>query len=481
MKKHILALVILATAFSCVPKLEKPPDLDLDVPQNWISIETTGEGEMSQWWTRFNDPRLNQLVDIVLRENYDLKAAATRLDAAYALERIAGADLYPQLSANLNASRQKRNFVGFPFGGSRDEVQSFTSNLFGISLNISWEIDLWGRIRAAKSAAVADFQATEAELYGYQLSFIGQTVKAWFAAIEIMEQVRLSEATVKNYRTTNDQVHRRYRLGLRPSLDVRLSESNVATAEATLLLWQNQLQQIKKLLDSLLGRYPSGQFELTEKLPAIYEDVPAGMPADIVRRRPDLVAAEKRLAASYARVIESQRALYPRISLTGSTGTSTDEFKNLISGDYSVWNLIGNLLQPIFQGGRLRAGVDLAQAREAEALALYASSVLNAYSEVEIALAAEEFLDEREAALRTAVEQSLAARDLADDRYARGLTDLIEVLEAQRRAFLSQSQLIGVQRARLDNRVDLYLALGGDIYEVTPAQQSLTKEIQTNE
>jgi NodT family efflux transporter outer membrane factor (OMF) lipoprotein len=348
-------------------------------------------------------------------------------------------------------------------------------------LNVSWEIDLWGRIRAAKSAAVADFQATEAELYGFQLSFIGQTVKAWFAAIEIMEQLRLSEATVENYKTTNEQVHRRYRLGLRPSLDVRLSESNVASAEATLLLWQNQLQQIKKQLDTLLGRYPAGRFDLSEKLPAVEEEVPAGLPADIVRKRPDLVAAEKRLAASYARVIESQRALYPRISLTGSAGTSTDEFKNLLNGDYSVWNLVGNLLQPIFQGGRLRAGVDLARAREMESLALYAASVLNAYAEVEIALAAEEFLAEREDALRTATEQSLAARDLADDRYARGLSDLIEVLEAQRRAFLSQSQLIGVQRARLDNRVDLYLALGGDFIEATRPQTLAKKEIHSDE
>jgi multidrug efflux system outer membrane protein len=481
MKKPIVFLGILFLAISCVPKLEKPPDLDLNVPQHWISTETMAEGGLSRWWTRFNDPRLNQLVEVVLRENYDLKAAATRLDAAAALARIAGADLYPQVSVGLNGSRQKRNFVGFPFGGSGEEVQSFTSNLFGISLNVSWEIDLWGRIRAAKSAAVADFQATEAELYGYQLSFIGQTVKAWFAAIEIMEQLRLSEATVKNYKTTNEQVHRRYRLGLRPSLDVRLSESNVASAEATLLLWQNQLQQIKKQLDTLLGRYPAGRFDLSEKLPKVEEEVPAGLPADIVRKRPDLVAAEKRLAASYARVIESQRALYPRISLTGSAGTSTDEFKNLLNGDYSVWNLVANLLQPIFQGGRLRAGVDLAKAQEMESLALYAASVLNAYAEVEIALATEEFLAEREEALRTATEQSLAARDLADDRYARGLTNLIEVLEAQRRAFLSQSQLIGVQHARLDNRVDLYLALGGDFMEVTRPQTLAKKEIHSNE
>lgn len=481
MKKWVHVFILSSLLISCVPKLEKPPDLEIAAPQYWTSQTETIEGTIAQWWTDFDDPGLNEAIEAALNENYNLKAAAARVDAAVAMARIVGSELYPQVNLGLSGSRRKQNFVGFPFGESSDGVPSVTSSLFGVSLNVSWEIDLWGRIRAGKSAAVTDYEATIADYIGFQLSLVGQTAKAWFAAVEAERQVQLSEATLENYRTTNAQVHRRYRLGLRPSLDVRLSESNVADAEALLFLRRNQLQGIKRQLETLVGRYPAGNIKLSSSLSPELKPVPAGLPAEVVRKRPDLISAEKRLASSYARVIESERALYPRISLTASGGTSTDDLKNLLNGDFSVWNLIGNLLQPIFQGGRLRAGVDLAEARELEALAFYAQSVLYAYSEVETALEAETWLAEREKALQTAVDQAMAARDLAQSRYARGLTDLIEVLESQRRAFLSQSQLLIVKRQRLDNRIDLYLALGGDFMNAKSNETTLFRETPSND
>ncbi len=460
MKKITVLGLMVGLSIGCAFQA-KTPKLDMETPLDWSSEPESHRGEISQWWMRFGDQRLNDVVEAVLRRNYDLQAAAARVEGTAAVARIAGADLYPQISAGLSGSRQKRNFVGFPFPGSESDVPSATNNLFGVSLNVSWEIDLWRRLRAGQAAAVGDWMAAEADLWGYRLSLIGQTVKAWFAAVEVEQQIRLSEATLTNYQATDRQVLRRYRLGLTPSLDVRLSSSNVLSQEALLIQWRNQLQQIKRQLEALLGRFPKGAIRLSEGLPRVTERVPAGLPADILHRRPDLVAAESRLMAANARVAESRKALYPRISLTSSAGTSSDELNNILKGDYSVWNLVGNLLQPLFQGGRLRAGVDLAKTRESEALAVYARTALEAFREVETALTAERLLSERETALRKAAAQAVAARELADDRYTRGLTDLIAVLEAQRRAFLSQSQLLGVQRQRLENRVDLYLALGG--------------------
>jgi NodT family efflux transporter outer membrane factor (OMF) lipoprotein len=464
-RKYLLLLVGVIFLVSCVPQLREPPRLDVDVPQEWTAGETDEKEEDSPWWTRFDDPNLNQAISGVLEKNYDLKAASVRVEAAAALAKIAGADLYPQVSADLSASRQKRNFVGFPFPQEGSGVPSVTTSLYGLSLGASWEIDLWGRIRAARSAAAADFHASQADLAGFRLSIAAQTSKVWFTAVEAQQQVSLAKATLENYRATNNQVLRRYRLGLRPSLDVRFSESNVAAAEAILSQRRNQLQRIKRQLEILLGRYPAATIALSESLPTVSGQIPAGVPADIVRRRPDLVAAEKRLAAANVRVAESRRALYPRISLTGSAGTSSDELKNLLNGDYSVWNIVGNLIQPLFQGGRLRAGIKLAKAREKEVLFLYAQKVLNAYAEVETALSAEMYLEQRESALRAASEQAMAARRLAETRYNRGLIGLIEVLEAQRRAFDSQSQLLNVRRQKLENRVDLYLALGGDFQD----------------
>jgi len=481
MKKIVFLLAFTLTSLSCVSKLREPPELDFDVPDKWVSGELKAEGDISQWWTRFGDQKLNSIIPIVLKENYNLRAAGARLETAAALARLARADLYPQSNLILNAIRQKRNFLGFPFPGSDTGVPSVTTNLFGVSLDVNWEVDLWGRIRASKSAAIADFQASQADLTGFQLSLAGQTAKAWFAAVEAEDQVQLGEATVENYRATNEQVFARYKRGLRPSLDVRFSESNLAAAEAVLLQRQDQLQRIKRQLEILLGRYPAAKISVSDKLPEILDPIPAGLPADIISRRPDLIAAEKRLAAANLRVAESRRALYPRISLTGSGGTSSDELSNLLSGDYSVWNLIGNLFQPIFQGGRLRAGVNLAKARERETLALYAYAVLNAYSEVETALATEKLLKDVEKALQIAAEQAVAARKLAEDRYSRGLANLIEVLEAQRRAFDSQSQLLSVRRQRLENRIDLFLALGGDFYIDSITQSPIEKEAKSDE
>ena len=210
-----------------------------------------------------------------------------------------------------------------------------------------------------------------------------------------------------------------------------------------------------------MGRYPAAALNPGIALPALPEAVPAGLPADLVSRRPDLVAAERGLAASYARYTQAKRALFPRISLTGSAGTSSKELENLLDGDFSVWNLAGNILQPLFQGGRIRGGIQQAASQSEQALALYVHSVLAAYAEVENALAAEGFLAKRQAALETATEQALAARRLAEDRYASGLVDLNTMLDAQRGAYASESQLIAVRRQRLENRVNLHLALGG--------------------
>ena len=176
LKRNFIFFPLLLLSLSCVPKLKAPPELAVDVPQTWVSEEASTEGDISRWWTRFNDPGLNTVIDTVLMENNDLKAAVARLDAAAALARISGADLFPQIGGSFGASRQKRNFVGFPIPGGSDGVLSSVTNLFGVSLDLSWEVDLWGRIRAGKAAAAADFQATAADLIGFQLS-LGQLVQ----------------------------------------------------------------------------------------------------------------------------------------------------------------------------------------------------------------------------------------------------------------------------------------------------------------
>ena len=461
--RTVLSLTFLAAGTGCVkaPPVETP-ELPVTTPDVW----TTGEDVASQvdpdWWTSFGDEGLNAVVAEALEKNYDVAVAAARLEQASADAKVAAADLYPQVQASLNGTRRKQNFIGFPIPGAPEgTVFSTIATNLGVSVDVSWEIDLWGRLSSQARASVATYQASAADLDGVRLSIAGQTVKAWFAAAEASEQLRLAEATLASFRDSTEQVEQRYQAGIRPSLDYRLSLANLAGAEANLYTRQQQLDLATRQLEVLLGRYPGAELATPVALRATPTEIPSGIPSELVARRPDLAAAERRLAASGELVSVAKAARYPRITLTASGGTATAALADLLDGNFGVWSLVGGLVQPIFQGGRIRGGIDRAEAVEAEGLAGYVGAVLFAYLEVERGLAAEAFLADREASLAEASEQSSAAESLADERYRSGLEDYVTVLESQRRSFDAESALISVRRLRLDNRVDLFLSLGG--------------------
>jgi len=454
-------LVVLAGCSVAAPPATTP-ETGVEVPDEW-SAETgdlVGSPD-PMWWNAFGDERLTALVQEALESNRDLLAAAARVRQAEATARIAGADLEPQVGVGLNGSRQKQNFVGFPIPGAEDRVLSTVYSRYGVSMDVSWEIDLWGRLGAQAREGMANFQASRADLAGARLSIAGQAAKAWFALGEARLQLELAERTVETFRRSTGQTRSRFERGIRPSLDVRLALAQLAAARASIDARRQQLDATQRQLEILVGRYPAAALAAPEDLLPVPERVPAGLPAALVSRRPDLAAAERRLVAADQRLKSARASLYPRLALTASGGTSSAALGDLVNGDFSVWSLVGNLTAPLFQGGRLRAGVDLAEAGVDVNLANYVSAVLGAYAEVETALAAERFLADRTASLDEAAEQSIAAERLANDRYRAGLSGYITVLEAQRRSIEAQGALITARRVQLDNRVDLYLALGG--------------------
>ncbi len=471
-----LIIVPLLVACASAPGSQKLPAV-VAPPPAWSVPQ--GEGAIEQkWWSQLGAAGLDSLVAEALTHNFDLQAAGARLQQAASQARIAGASQWPQLAASASGSRRKQNFIGFPIPGGDGQVNSTTSDNFGVDLSASWEIDLWGRLRAGAQAGVADWQAARADWQAARLSLAAQTARAYFAAVEARHQVNLAAATVGNYRISTELITSRYRRGVQSSLDVRLGRSSLASAEAVLQQRRQQLDRAQRQLELLLGRYPGAAVELAAELPAVGAPVPAGLPAELIGRRPDLAASERRLAAADRRLVEARRALYPRISLTGSGGRSSDALADLLDGDFSVWNLIGNISQPLLQGGRLRAGVDLAGARVEQAVANYAQAALRAYAEVELALASEGFLDQQQRALEEAAAEAVAARQLAEDRYGEGLADLITLLESQRRAFDAESRLLGVQRQQLDARIDLHLALGGGF---APSAEFVPTSMETSQ
>jgi NodT family efflux transporter outer membrane factor (OMF) lipoprotein len=468
-----LGLVLIGCASA--PPRAPAPGLP-EPPGSWTAAAENGGEPAPEWWRDLGAPGLDAAVAAALERNHDLQAAAARVDQAAAQARIAGADRVPQVGVSGSGSRAKQNFVGFPIPGREGEVLSTTSSRYGVSLDVSWEIDVWGRLREGSRGALADHQAATATWAAARLSLAGQTAKAWLAVAESVEQLALARATAQSFRETERQVRSRFERGLSPSLDLRLAIANREAGEALLASRELQLDASRRQLEVLQGRYPSASGALPARLPELPAPVPAGLPAELVGRRPDLAAAERRLAAAGARWRAARRSLYPRLSLSASGGSSSGALQDLTDGDFSVWSLVGNLLQPLFQGGRLRAGVDLAAALRDEQLASFIQAALRAYAEVETALAAEQRLVEATRHLTAAAVQSRAAQELAANRYRSGLSDLITVLESQRRALQARGERIATQRQLLENRIDLYLALGGGFDAPVPADDRESQE-----
>lgn len=434
----------------------------VSIPETWSRGESIPDSGRFDWWICFADPGLNQVVTRVLERNQDLQAAAARIEVAKSDARIAGAPELPQLDLAMNWGRQRQNFVGLPIPGAEGRVLSRTFTSTGISLNLGWEIDLWGKVKAGKLAAMANTQARTAELVAARLSLAAQAVKAWFWATEARRQVDLARSSVKSYQVSTRRIQARFERGIRPALDLRLALTELRIAEASLQQRLEQAERSVRQIQILMGDYPDGNFTVGDDLPKMPGQVPGGLPSELVYRRPDLVAAERDLLAADTRIIQARSQLRPSFILTSAIGTSTDQLRDLLATDLFIWSLIGNAAQPIFNRGRLKAGVSKSQALANEAAARYQSSILSAYNDVESALATEEVIIRREEALELAAKQSIAARNLAEDRYRSGLAGIIILLAAQRTAINSESQLLTVRRLRLENRVDLYLALGGD-------------------
>ncbi len=327
--------------------------------------------------------------------------------------------------------------------------------------NLSWEIDLWGRIRAAREAAEAELSATLDDLESARLSLAARTAQAYFELAEAALQVEVAATSVRDRGTIAKLVQSRFQGGLTRGLDVRLTLTDVENAKAELARAQNQREVAARRLEVLLGRYPAGVVGAPRALMDLPAAVPAGLPATLLARRPDLKASLARLTAADWRVASAKVALLPRLTLTGSGGSASGEIGDLIRPSAAIWSLGAGLVQPLYQGGRLRATIQQQNARAAEALNRYRETALGAFREVEDALAAESWLRRLAEALREAVTQTAASRELAVYSYRQGLTDILTLLDSYRSTLSAESEHLAVRRELLTNRIGLYLALGG--------------------
>lgn len=476
--------VCLAFLTACRAPERQDVPTDIELPERFVALTDTTppDGDVPElWWRTFDDPRLDELVRDAFSGNRNLRVLAHRLTRGMAEATIAGADLWPKLEAGVNGQRQRINFIGFPIQGAGGGIASTTYNQFGLALRLSWELDLWGRVRSLEEAALAEVQASEADLAGAFHSLAGQVTKAYFAVIEARKQLELTDELIGSYRDTHREVQDRAAVGLAPQVDARLAAADLSAAQALREQRRETLERNRRALQILLGHYPDGAFEGASQLPEVPGPVPIGLPAQLLTRRPDLAAAERRVAAARSTLHSAEADLLPRFSLTASGGTTTAEVKDLLDGDFRVWSIAGNVLQPIFEGGRLRARVRAREAEVQEAIETFADSLLQALSEVETALAVEGLLAERETHLSVAVREAREAMRLAEDRYREGLDSLLPVLEAKRRVLDNESAAIAVRGVRLQNRVDLHLALGGGYPSTLDTNEELAGTTQREE
>jgi len=458
--------VLAALAASCASVDKSLLEAQLPTPPDaWTADPEASTPPMGDWVAAFNDTILRSLIDDALTNNNELLAAAASLDQARAGSRIALADLLPQLSASFNASRNA--IVTSPTtaaqaGGTGGGSERLYINNYVLGGSASWEIDVWGRLTDETRAAYRDANAAYGDLAAAQLSLAGNVSQSWFSLIEARQQRELAERDVtareRNLRVTE----RRYERGVASSLDVRLSRSALASSQASLALRKRLEKEASRRLEVLLGRYPEAELEAAQSLPSLPALTGAGAPGEILARRPDLLAAEARMKAAGLRARAARKQFLPRLTLSAGINTSGPEIADLIDPDRLAGNIAGGLLQPLFQGGRILANSKRARAAAETALFNYAQTVLSAYEEAENALAAETLLAEQENALKVAFEEAAAAEELTERRYASGAATIFNLLDAQTRRISAESQYIQAQRERVSNRVQLYLAIGGD-------------------
>lgn len=446
-----------STAEIPAPGATPPPSFEGSTPQ-------AAPPPPTDWWTSFGDPGLDRIVAEALARNPTLERAAARLEAAAADSERAVAGFFPTAGVSARRAQQRQNFIGLPLPGlAPDEVLSTTFTNYGASLDVSWEANLWRAASPGVRAAAAGLQSVIAETAGTRIAIAGQAAKAWFAAVSASEQERVARRLAEGIETSLERTRVRAERGLLPVAAVRGAEAAHAEALAELAAAEQVRGATVRRLRAVVGAYPGGgpDPDLPERLPDAPAGPPAGIPADLVARRPDVAAAERRAAASLEFTRIARRARYPSFPLTGSLGTSTARLGQLTDGNFSVWSLIAGIAAPVFDGGRIRAAIRRSEAEDAAALAAYLETVLNAYAEVEGALDAETRLREREQAAVAARDAALAGARSAAARHRAGTLGALERDEAERAADRAEAGVIEARRARLENRVNLFLALGG--------------------
>ena len=450
----------LAGCLNLGPEYQRPDDV-APAPAAFQQAMAPGDtvAYNDKWWLIFNDPDLNRFMEAVLAHNWDIARTAQRILELRALAGQARADRFPQLDIDWANRKDVRKVPSSGGGTERD-----TSSTYDLALPLFFEVDLWGRLARAEEAQRAELLRAEENRRAVAQTIVAEALALYFEIESIERGLSISYQLIDNFENNLRLVTRRYERGLASALDVRQARRILAEAEAAIPNLRRNLGARQHRLAVLMGQYPSASPPRThpddyyERLP----EVPPGLPSDLLLRRPDIRAAEARLMSLNARVGEALASRFPRITLTGSFGYQSNHLDQLLRSDSELWTFANGITQPLFDAGRLEEGQRASEARYRQGVADYAQTVLTAFAEVEDALLARREQLVRRERVVTFLDEARQTQTVAEKRYGRGLTRYLDVLDAQRVRFLAEQDLVEADLALYINRINIYLALGGD-------------------
>ncbi len=465
MRQSLLSLAVavaLLSGCSLIPDYQRPEaPVAADWPQGEAYGNAASEGSRSaedlQWREFFRDPALQQLVQVALENNRDLRVAALNIEAYRALYRIQRADLLPSVSADGAGTRQRLPADLSQTGEAR------TSGQYSATLGVNaWELDFFGRIRSLSEQALQQYLATEQAARSTQISLVASVANAYLQWQADQALLQLTQDTLKTFEESYQLTQRSFDVGVADALALSQARSSVDSARVSLAQYQRLVAQDRNALTQLLGTGLPADLPQGLKLNAeLLEQVPAGLPADLLQRRPDLLQAEYQLKAANANIGAARAAFFPSISLTANAGTASSQLSGLFDSGSGTWLFQPQINLPIFNAGRLRANLDYAELQKDIQVAQYEKAIQTAFQEVADRLAARTTYRQQLDAQRALLETTETYYELAERRYRTGVDSYLTLLDAQRQLFSVRQQLITDRLAQLSSEVELYKALGG--------------------
>ena len=463
-KRSVISFAALAILAGCAvgPDYKKPA-VNEPAQFRFTENQTTNSFANLPWWEVFQDPMLQKLIRTALTNSYDLKQAAARVEQARWQISVANSSFFPQINYSGDIGRGKNALYNTPFNLDGDKASSALAGL-----NTFWEIDFWGRIRRSSESAKAQYLSTDEARRSLTISLASQVAITYFQLLDLDQELQIQREATNAYAGSYRIFHDRLVTGVASKLETDRAAAALATAAAAIPSLELQIAQTENQLSVLLGQNPGSITRGTlsgQTLGA--PEIPAGLPSELLRRRPDVLSAEQSLIAANANIGVSVANFFPQIGLTALLGRASPELSQFTDGQKNVLDIGGRLTGPLFQGGRLRAEYKAAKARFDESKAAYQQTVLTAFQEVSDALIAREKLAEQYVFTGEAVVALTSSVELATQRYLNGKSSYFEVLQAQQELYPAQRAQVQTQTGELIAVIQLYKALGGGWSQVT--------------